>query len=236
MYGCLFFITFVLPIREINPVTHGDRNSTLHHTGNRRIPYSGIPSLCDSGRRAGGILDRVWQSTRIAGPFFNTKMTPSEVQVLKKLMASSLKRYTKAIFFLLDYCETGSDYRRMKKQGQTRDDLFESMKKFMREVKSDKTWLEDLEAALNLMEDGLIDRFKEDFSGNSDVGEHMDDLDYFIVPMAFAGVHTRLIAYYTGLSNEAIRMRKSRYRRKFRNLGNENSADYLDAMDDKIKR
>jgi len=169
-------------------------------------------------------------------PFFNTKMTPSEVQVLKKLMASSLKRYTKAIFFLLDYCETGSDYRRMKKQGQTREDLFESMKRFMRKVKSDKTWLEDLEAALNLMGGGIIDRFKDDFTGNIDVGEHMDELDFIIVPMVFAGVHTRLISYYTGLSKEAIRMRKSRYHQKFRNLDNENSADYLDALDDKIKR
>ena len=163
-------------------------------------------------------------------------MTPSEVQVLKKLMASSLKRYTKAIFFLLDYCETGSDYRRMKKQGQTREDLFESMKRFMRKVKSDKTWLEDLEAALNLMGGGIIDRFKDDFTGNIDVGEHMDELDFIIVPMVFAGVHTRLISYYTGLSKEAIRMRKSRYHQKFRNLDNENSADYLDALDDKIKR
>lgn len=158
-------------------------------------------------------------------------MTTTEAQELKQIIASSLGRYTDTLSFLMDYCEIGSDYRRMKKDGLTRDDLFESLERFLRRVRNDTTWQKDLEAVLNMTEDGIIDRFKDDFSGKYKAGEHMDSLDFLVVPMSFAGFQTKIISFFTGLSCEAVRMRKSRYRRKFRSLGNDNSFDYLRALD-----
>ena len=118
----------------------------------------------------------------------------------------------------------------LNKKDKKVEDIVIEYRSELRKLRNEDKWFEDLVKAINISENGLVDRFYADFMDNVTTGLSMDRQDLKIVPMMFAGFPIKIICFVTGLSESAVRMRKTRYKEKFYRLGNANTEEYVSRL------
>lgn len=118
----------------------------------------------------------------------------------------------------------------LNKKDKKVEDIVIEYRSELRKLRNEDKWFEDLVKAINISENGLVDRFYADFMDNVTTGLSMDSQDLKIVPMMFAGFPIKIICFVTGLSESAVRMRKTRYKEKFYRLGNANTEEYVSRL------
>lgn len=118
----------------------------------------------------------------------------------------------------------------LNKKDKKVEDIVIEYRSELRKLRNEDKWFEDLIKAINISENGLVDRFYADFMDNVTTGLSMDSQDLKIVPMMFAGFPIKIICFVTGLSESAVRMRKTRYKEKFYRLGNANTEEYVSRL------
>ncbi len=122
------------------------------------------------------------------------------------------------------------DNKELNKKDKRIEDIVMEYRSELRKPRNEDKWFENLVKAINYSENGLIDRFYTDFSDNVTTGLSMDSQDLKIVPMMFAGFPIKIICFVTGMSESAVRMRKTRYKEKFYRLGNANTKEYVSRL------
>lgn len=118
----------------------------------------------------------------------------------------------------------------LNKKDKRVEDIVMEYRSELRKLRNEDKWFEDLVKAINISENGLVDRFYADFMDNVTTGLSMDSQDLKIVPMMFAGFPIKIICFVTGISESAVRMRKTRYKEKFYRLGNANTEEYVSRL------
>ena len=118
----------------------------------------------------------------------------------------------------------------LNKKDKKVEDIVIEYRSELRKLRNEDKWFEDLVKAINISENGLVDRFYADFMDNVTTGLSMDSQDLKIVPMMFARFPIKIICFVTGLSESAVRMRKTRYKEKFYRLGNANTEEYVSRL------
>ena len=118
----------------------------------------------------------------------------------------------------------------LNKKDKKVEDIVIEYRSELRKLRNEDKWFEDLVKAINISENGLVDRFYADFMDNVTAGLSMDSQDLKIVPMMFARFPIKIICFVTGLSESAVRMRKTRYKEKFYRLGNANTEEYVSRL------
>ena len=105
-----------------------------------------------------------------------------------------------------------------KKLEPSREEIVDSFRNMMRDLRRDKSLNISMEEVLNAWKGGIMKEFRRVFSDNSHGKSRMTEEDIELVPYFFSGMKSKVISYITGHSEHAVRERKRRIRRKIEAL------------------
>ena len=108
-----------------------------------------------------------------------------------------------------------------------KEDLISEFRSALNALKKDRQFIADIEKALDLNHQDIIARLRKTFSGDA---EHkMDEMDFQLLVLFFAGFSSQSISFILSMSNEAVRVRKCRYKKLFLSMG-EAGSDFVSML------
>lgn len=110
----------------------------------------------------------------------------------------------------------------------TKDEILSSFRKHLRKLRNDEHFLNSVERALDLSSQNLIHRLRNQISGPV-VGTRLKELDFQYLVLFFAGFSSKSISFLMDSTEDAVRARKSRYRKFFKSMG-EAGKEYCDRL------
>ena len=110
----------------------------------------------------------------------------------------------------------------------TKDEILSSFRKHLRKLRNDEHFLNSVERALDLSSQNLIHRLRNQISGPV-VGTKLKELDIQYLVLFFAGFSSKSISFLMDSTEDAVRARKSRYRKFFKSMG-EAGKEYCDRL------
>lgn len=107
-----------------------------------------------------------------------------------------------------------------KKMGElrTEGEILDKFREQLAELRNDAGLLTNLENALNMTDDRLIERIREAYRQYGNRNNNLDEDDYKILVLMLAGFGSQQISLISGVDYDVVRKRKSRYIRKFEKL------------------
>ena len=100
----------------------------------------------------------------------------------------------------------------------TKDEILSSFRKHLRKLRSDENFLISLERAMDMSSQNLIHRLRNQFSGPA-MGNKLKEPDIQYLVLFFAGFSSKSISFLMDSTEDAVRARKSRYRKFFKDAG-----------------
>lgn len=115
------------------------------------------------------------------------------------------------------------------RQGEfTKDEILSSFRKHLRSLRSDEHFLNSLEHALDISSQNLIHRLRDQTTGPV-AGARLKELDFQYLVLFFAGFSSKSISFLMDSTEDAVRARKSRYRKLFKSMG-ETGKEYWERL------
>ena len=108
--------------------------------------------------------------------------------------------------------------RRENTEKLSRDELVDSFRDMMRDLRKDKDINISMEEILNSWKGGIMKKFRSVFGADSSSGIRMSEEDFELAPYYFSGMKQKTISYLTGFTENAIKVRKYRIKQKIENL------------------
>lgn len=108
--------------------------------------------------------------------------------------------------------------RRENTEKLSRDELVDSFRDMMRDLRKDKDINISMEEILNSWKGGIMKKFRSVFGTDSPTGIRMSEEDFELAPYYFSGMKQKTISYLTGFTENAIKVRKYRIKQKIENL------------------
>lgn len=119
-------------------------------------------------------------------------------------------------FFL--YSKKGEEWLKEKKGIATKDELLMAFKKDLESLRSDRSFIDAMEARINLLTGGRFAQFRKDVAEEEHLRKKktalLDRSDYDILVLFISGFPVKTICYLTGLPDYVISERIYRYRMK----------------------
>ena len=127
-------------------------------------------------------------------------------------------------------------YRMQKKLGffQTEGEILDCFRTHLESLRCNVTQLGELEKALDLYEDGILSRIRKAYTQYGTWSNRLDDRDYLILTLLFAGFGNQQISFITGINYDLVRKRKSRYLHKIKTLGSPDAAFLAERLESVI--
>ena len=108
--------------------------------------------------------------------------------------------------------------KRENKPELSKDEIVDSFREMMRDLRKDKDINISMEEILDSWKDGIMRRFRSVFGENSPSGIRMSGEDFELAPYFFSGMKPRTISYLTGHTEHALRERKRRIKQRINSL------------------
>ncbi len=127
-------------------------------------------------------------------------------------------------------------YRVQKKLGnfRTEGEILDCFRTHLESLRCNVTQLGELEKALDLYEDGILSRIRKAYAQYGTWSNRLDDKDYQILTLLFAGFGNQQISFITGINYDLVRKRKSRYLHKIKTLGSPDAAFLAERLESVI--
>ena len=120
--------------------------------------------------------------------------------------------------------EDASVRKREERMGkQTRDEIITTFRTQLNDLRNDKSFISTLEQSLNLTEDGLMKKVRECLPEEK-------ELDFSILTLLFSGFSIKSISFLLRMSEPALRMRKSRYKKIFEEFTEPECSRFLEKL------
>lgn len=103
---------------------------------------------------------------------------------------------------------------RENKEGKIlKEDAIAQFRQQLQQLRNDKQFIADIENALNNSHDGVIKRLR---SNNTLLGGHaLKEIDFNLLVLLFSGFSIKSISFLMNMTEQSIRTRKTRYKKKF---------------------
>lgn len=108
-----------------------------------------------------------------------------------------------------------------------KEDLIEEFRSALNALRKDRQFISDIEKALDLNCRDIIARLRETYSGKT--GHKMNEQDFQLLTLLFAGFTPKCASFILNMSEESVRMRKTRYKKLFISTG-EAGADFAERL------
>ena len=113
------------------------------------------------------------------------------------------------------------------KMRMQKEDLIEEFRSALNALRKDRQFISDIEKALDLNCRDIIARLRETYSGKT--GHKMNEQDFQLLTLLFAGFTPKCASFILNMSEESVRMRKTRYKKLFISTG-EAGADFAERL------
>ena len=107
-----------------------------------------------------------------------------------------------------------------------REDIISDFRKALKELRHDRHFWISIEEMVNQMQDDVVHRLRQDFSGLGIEHVRLKEEDFQLIVLFFAGFSNMSVSFLTDFSDEAVRSRKKRYKKAFVELG-ERGEEYV---------
>ena len=108
-----------------------------------------------------------------------------------------------------------------------KEDILNEFRAALNTLRKDRQFISDIEKALNLNCQDIMVRLRKAFSG--DAGHKMTEQDFQLLTLLFAEFTPKCAGFILNMSEESVRMRKSRYKKLFVSMG-EAGADFAERL------
>ncbi len=98
-----------------------------------------------------------------------------------------------------------------------KEELLAQFRSELRTLKEDPHLFSDVEASLNRSRDNLMKNLRD--AAHRSSGVSFNELDYKLLTLFFANFSSKSISFLLDMKDDAVRKRKSRYRKLFRAQG-----------------
>lgn len=120
--------------------------------------------------------------------------------------------------------EDSSIKKRESKHGkQTKEEIISSFREQLSELRKDKSIIDAIERSLDITEDGIMKRLRHIFPNEK-------ELDYSIITLIISGFSIKSISFLLRMSEASLRMRKTRYKRRFDSLPEPDRTYFLEKL------
>lgn len=99
------------------------------------------------------------------------------------------------------------------------------------QMRNDQDWFVQLESLVNLHREKIMERVRAACSEQHNRKQKLTESDYRTLLLMFAGLPDKSIAFFLDMTYGAVRMRRSRYRNLFRQMGHSDAAYFLRSLD-----
>ncbi|MBO4923621.1 MAG: tetratricopeptide repeat protein [Bacteroidales bacterium] len=107
---------------------------------------------------------------------------------------------------------------RENKRELTKDEIVDSFRNMMRDLRKDKDINISMEEILDSWKGGIMRKFRNVFGEDSPSGIRMSEEDFELAPYYFSGMKPKAISFLTGHSEHALRERKRRIKQRINYL------------------
>lgn len=108
-----------------------------------------------------------------------------------------------------------------------KDELISDFRKELRSFRDDPNLFKEIEIALDQAQGHIMQSFRHAVSQTSDI--ILNERDFALVTLFFARFSSKSISFLMGMTEEAVRKRKSRYRKLFSELG-DSFSPFIEAL------
>lgn len=108
-----------------------------------------------------------------------------------------------------------------------KEDILNEFRAALNTLRKDRQFISDIEKALNLNCQDIMVRLRKAFSG--DGGHKMTEQDFQLLTLLFAEFTPKCAGFILNMSEESVRMRKSRYKKLFVSMGKA-GADFAERL------
>lgn len=98
-----------------------------------------------------------------------------------------------------------------------KEELLAQFRSELRALKEDPHLFSDVEASLNRSRGNLMENLRT--AASQTTGVSFNELDYKLLTLFFANFSSKSISFLLDMKDDAVRKRKSRYRKLFRSQG-----------------
>ena len=141
-----------------------------------------------------------------------------EKREIGQAVAALFESHMDTLQTLSDQYEALDDAYHSVKGGPSREEIVDSFRNMMLDLRRDKKLNISIEEVLNAWKDDIMKKFRLAFGDNSHGKSRITEEDIELVPYFFSGMKSKVISYITGHSEHAVRERKRRIRRKIEAL------------------
>ena len=118
----------------------------------------------------------------------------------------------------LSWSEESVAYHEEKHGRMLRDDILFTFRKQLRFLRNDERFIPSIEKALDLSCQNIMHNLRTQFSDKQN-GHAFKEIDFRFLTLFFAGFSSKSISFIMDSTEDAVRARKSRYRKLFASLG-----------------
>ena len=136
--------------------------------------------------------------------------TGAIVNALLNDKINKLQRISTAYF---NWTDEAISIREAKRGRIMKEEIIREFRNDLKSLREDLNFFTDIENALNHSREQLMIRLRHAVSHSTDIS--FDDLDYRLLSLFFANFSTKSISFIMDMTDDAVRKRKSRYKKQF---------------------
>lgn len=148
--------------------------------------------------------------------FFQEEQRAAGV-MLDSLIQDKITKIQKLSSTFFNWTDEAVSLRELHEGRVMKEDLLAQFRLELRMLKEDPHLFSDLEASLDRTRDNLMKDLRS--AAFQTPGVSFDELDFKLLILFFANFSTKSISFLLDMKDDAVRKRKSRYRKQFRSLG-----------------
>lgn len=152
--------------------------------------------------------------------------------VISTLVQDKIKTMSQLANAYLSWSDEAVNLREAQ-QGKTfKEDIISDFRKELRRMRDDEHFIPTIERALNHSYSGIITRIRQDCRGISNGSIRVNDKDFQLLVLFFAGFSNSSVAFILDMTDDAVRTRKKNLRKVLLSLENGHGKEYLDMLNE----
>ena len=148
--------------------------------------------------------------------FFQEEQRASGV-MLDSLLQDKINKIQKLSGAFFNWTDEAVILRELQEGKAMKEELLAQFRSELRALKEDPHLFSDVEASLNRSRGNLMENLRT--AASQSPGVSFNDLDYKLLTLFFANFSSKSISFLLDMKDDAVRKRKSRYRKLFRSQG-----------------
>lgn len=155
------------------------------------------------------------------------KRLDTVVAALVQDKIKSMSRLTETYF---SWTDEAVRRREIDEGRSTKEEIISSFRHELKNLRSDRPFLESVEEALNQSQGQIMRNLRADFSGLNPHLPKFKEKDFLFLMLFFAGFSNKSVGFFMDLTDEAVRSKKKRCKQLFLSLPEDQGKQYADLL------